>query len=143
MGDEEEESVKVEEKAEEAVVKEDALFSKKCKLFYKKEDSYTERGLGTIHLKLTVEKKVQVVVRAGTSLGNILLNVLIGEGIPVERVGKNNVMVICIPNPPIDLKADPEPTTLLIRVKTSEEADELKEKMLSLGSVETSVTESV
>ena len=37
-GDEEEdEAVKVEEKAEEAVVEEDALFSKKCKLFYKKE----------------------------------------------------------------------------------------------------------
>ena len=35
----------------------------------------------------------QVVVRAGTPLGNILLNVLISEGIPVERVGKNNVMV--------------------------------------------------
>ena len=32
-------------------------------------------------------------MRAGTSLGNILLNVLISEGIPVERVGKNNVMV--------------------------------------------------
>jgi len=72
-------------------------------------------------------------------LGNILLNVLISEGIPVERVGKNNVMVICLPNPPIDLKADPQPTTFLIRVKTSEEADELKEKMLSLGNTETSV----
>ena len=35
--EEEEEAVKVEEKAEEAVVEEDALFSKKCKLFYKKE----------------------------------------------------------------------------------------------------------
>ena len=72
-------------------------------------------------------------MRAGTSLGNILLNVLISEGIPVERVGKNNVMVrnenkqmgsvcylfhkqvICLPNPPIDLKADPQPTTFLIR----------------------------
>ena len=40
-----------------------------------------------------VVRNYQVVVRAGTSLGNILLNVLIGEGIPVERVGKNNVMV--------------------------------------------------
>ena len=39
-GDEEEEAVKVEEKAEEAVVEEDALFSKKCKLFYKKEVQY-------------------------------------------------------------------------------------------------------
>jgi len=137
-GDEEEEAVKVDEKSE-TVVEEDAFFSKKCKLFYKKEDSYTERGLGTIHLKLTDEKKVQVVVRAGTSLGNILLNVLISEGIPVERVGKNNVMVICLPNPPIDLKADPQPTTFLIRVKTGEEADELKEKMLSLDAAETSV----
>merc|ERR1712037_451482 len=136
-GDEEEEAVKVDEKSE-AVVEEDAFFSKKCKLFYKKEDAYTERGLGTIHLKLTDEKKVQVVVRAGTSLGNILLNVLISEGIPVERVGKNNVMVICVPNPPIDLKADPQPTTFLIRVKTSEEADEMKEKMLNLGAAETS-----
>ena len=72
-------------------------------------------------------------MRAGTSLGNILLNVLISEGIPVERVGKNNVMVrnenkqkgsvcylfdkqvICLPNPPIDLKVDPQPTTFLIR----------------------------
>merc|ERR1719500_235132 len=105
-GDEEDEAVKVDEKSE-AVVEEDA---------------YTERGLGTIHLKLTDEKKVQVVVRAGTSLGNILLNVLIVGGVPVERVGKNNVMVICVPNPPIDLKADPQPTTFLIRVKTSEEA---------------------
>jgi len=134
----EEETGKVDEKSE-LVVEEDAFFSKKCKLFYKKEDSYTERGLGTIHLKLTDEKKVQVVVRAGTSLGNILLNVLISEGIPVERVGKNNVMVICVPNPPIDLKADPQPTTFLIRVKTGEEADELKEKMLSLDAAETSV----
>jgi len=137
-GDEEDEAVKVDEKSE-AVVEEDAFFSKKCKLFYKKEDAYTERGLGTIHLKLTDEKKVQVVVRAGTSLGNILLNVLIVGGVPVERVGKNNVMVICVPNPPIDLKADPQPTTFLIRVKTSEEADELKEKMLNLGAADTSV----
>jgi len=136
-GDEEEEAVKVDEKSE-AVVEEGAFFSKKCKLFYKKEDAYVEKGLGTIHLKLTDEKKVQVVVRAGTSLGNILLNVLISEGIPVERVGKNNVMVICVPNPPIDLKADPQPTTFLIRVKTSEEADEMKEKMLNLGAAETS-----
>merc|ERR1712210_206511 len=126
----------VDEKSE-AVVEEGAFFSKKCKLFYK-EDAYVEKGLGTIHLKLTDEKKVQVVVRAGTSLGNILLNVLISEGIPVERVGKNNVMVICVPNPPIDLKADPQPTTFLIRVKTSEEADEMKEKMLNLGAAETS-----
>merc|ERR1712241_435388 len=113
------------------------LFSKKCKLFYKKEDSYTERGLGNIHLKLTEEKKVQVVVRAGTSLGNILLNVLVTEGTHIEKQGKNNIMVICVPNPPIDPKAEPQPTPFLIRVKTSEEADELKEKLLAVGGTET------
>ena len=35
----------------------------------------------------------QVVVRAGTSLGNILLNVLITEGTHIEKQGKNNIMV--------------------------------------------------
>ena len=35
----------------------------------------------------------QAVVRAGTSLGNILLNVLITEGTHIEKQGKNNIMV--------------------------------------------------
>ena len=76
-GEEQEEGAK-EESKQEAVVEEGAFYSKKCKLFYKKEvqwgnplkfaltyefqgaKSYTERGLGNIHLKLTEEKKVQV-----------------------------------------------------------------------------------
>jgi len=59
-GEEQEEGAK-EEGKQEAVVEEGAFYSKKCKLFYKKEfqgaKSYTERGLGNIHLKLTEEKK--------------------------------------------------------------------------------------
>jgi nuclear pore complex protein Nup50 len=89
-----------------------------------------------------------VVVRAGTSLGNILLNVLVTDSVPVERVGENNVMIICLPNPPIDLKADPEPVTFLLRsrrpapeyllnyqlrVKTAEDADELWEQIAGQG----------
>ena len=84
----------------------------------------------------------------------------------------DNDQVICVPNPPIDPKAEPQPTPFLIRwsfapdamchfltisnqlqvtlwtlksvdpsyilrVKTSEEADELKEKLLAVGGTET------
>jgi len=116
----------------EPVVECDALYSKKCKLFYKKEGAYVERGLGHIYLKHTEESKLQVIIRADTSLGNILLNIIMTEDIPIERVGKNNVMLICVPNPPIDPKSDPEPVTFLIRVKNSDDADELKNKLNEL-----------
>ena len=56
--------------------------------------------------------------------------------IHVDRVGKNNVMIICVPNPPIDPKADPEPVTFLMRVKTTEDADELKNKLCDLMKTE-------
>ena len=88
-----------------------------------------------MYLKHTEESKLQVIIRADTSLGNILLNIIMTEDIPVERVGKNNVMLICVPNPPIDPKADPEPVTFLIRVKNSEDADEVKNKLNELMKV--------
>lgn len=44
---------------------------------------------------------------------------------PISRVGKNNVMVVCVPNPPVDDKNPSRPVPLLIRVKASEDADEL------------------
>ena len=131
MGGEEEEALEVEKVK--PVAEEGSLYSKKCKLFYKKEAAYRELGLATVHLKLTHNRKVQVVVRAETSLGNILLNVLVSEGVSVERVGKNNVMLIWLLNPPIDPKAEPEPATFLLRLKTGQEADELKQKLLGLG----------
>ena len=62
-----------------------------------------------------------MIVRADTNLGNILLNIMIVEGLPTSRLGKNNVMVVCIPTP----DAKPPPTSVLLRVKTGEEADEL------------------
>ena len=120
----------------ETVVESDALYTKKCKLFYKKAGAYEERGLGNIHLKKTEDSKLQVIVRADTALGNILLNIIMTEDIPLERVGKNNVMLICLPNPPIDPKADPEPVTFLIRVKNAEDADELKDKLAELAKAE-------
>lgn len=60
-----------------------------------------------------------------SSPGNILLNIIVQASMPCSRVGKNNVMVVCVPNPPVDDKNASSPVPLLIRVKTAEDADEL------------------
>lgn len=62
--------------------------------------------------------------------GNILLNVLIPPNMPCTRTGKNNVLIVCVPNPPVDEKNAAAPVTMLIRVKTSEDADELHQVLL-------------
>ncbi|KAG2469032.1 NUP50 protein, partial [Polypterus senegalus] len=134
------------EKAEEAekhvfneVKEEDAFYSQKyanitlyfflmlsmCKLFYKKDNEFKEKGIGTLHLKAIADKKNQLLVRADTNLGNILLNIMLHSSIPCTRAGKNNVMIVCVPNPPLDEKTPASPVPMLIRVKTSEDADEL------------------
>ncbi|XP_069346358.1 nuclear pore complex protein Nup50 [Eulemur rufifrons] len=112
------------------VKEEDAFYSKKCKLFYKKDNEFKEKGVGTLHLKPTANQKTQLLVRADTNLGNILLNVLIPPNMPCTRTGKNNVLIVCVPNPPVDEKNATTPVTMLIRVKTSEDADELHKILL-------------
>ncbi|XP_040166107.1 nuclear pore complex protein Nup50 [Anopheles arabiensis] len=107
------------------VEEKDSVYSKRCKLFVKVGASYSDRGVGTLHIKM-VDAKVQVLVRADTSLGNILLNIILNESVPVQRLGKNNVMMICLPTP----DAKPPPTSVLLRVKTGEEADELLATLL-------------
>jgi len=118
-------------KAEVTTVEEsDALYSKKCKLFYKKDGSYVEKGVGMLHLKSADNGKTQLVIRADTNLGNILLNIILNKDIPTTRVGKNNVMLVCVPNPPINPKeGGNEPVGMLIRVKSGDDADELKTKL--------------
>ncbi|XP_053698607.1 nuclear pore complex protein Nup50 [Sabethes cyaneus] len=106
------------------VEEKDSLYSKRCKLFVKTDGNYSDRGIGTLHIK-KVDSKVQVVVRADTNLGNILLNIILNEAIPLQRMGKNNVMMICLPTP----ESKPPPTSVLLRVKTAEEADELYETL--------------
>ncbi|XP_051232162.1 nuclear pore complex protein Nup50 [Dicentrarchus labrax] len=107
------------------VKEDDAFYSKKCKLFYKKDSEFKEKGVGTLHLKQTDDGKTQMIIRADTNLGNILLNIIVPSSMPCTRVGKNNVMVVCVPNPPVDDKNPGSPVPLLIRVKTTEDADEL------------------
>nr|XP_019968871.1 PREDICTED: nuclear pore complex protein Nup50 [Paralichthys olivaceus] len=52
------------------VKEEDAFFSKKCKMFYKKDSEFKEKGVGTLHLKQIEDGKTQMVIRADTNLGN-------------------------------------------------------------------------
>jgi len=108
----------------------DAIYDKKCKLFYKKDGNYVEKGVGMLYLKTVEGGKTQLLIRADTNLGNVLLNILLSPQMPTTRVGKNNVMLVCVPNPPVDPKSDTsEPCPMLIRVKTTDDADELKAKL--------------
>lgn len=64
-------------------------------------------------------------------VGNVLLNIRLSSSLPAQRQGKNNVSLMCIPNPPLDPKKedDKTPVPMLIRVKTGAEADELLAKI--------------
>lgn len=102
----------------------DAFYSTKCKLFYKKGEEFKEKGVGMLHLKPMENKKTQLLIRADTSLGNILLNVLLQPSMMCTRTGKN-VLLMCVPNPPVDEGSKDAVVPMLIRVKTGEDADEL------------------
>uniref|UniRef100_UPI00358EE6B0 nuclear pore complex protein Nup50 n=1 Tax=Myxine glutinosa TaxID=7769 RepID=UPI00358EE6B0 len=121
-GQDEEENTEPPKPIVNQVNEEKAFYSKKCKLFYKKDGEYREKGIGMLHLKPAGEK-TQMVVRADTNLGNVLLNIILQSSLPCSRTGKNNVLIVCVPNPPIDEKG--ASVSMLIRVKTAEEADEL------------------
>ncbi|GBM37159.1 Nuclear pore complex protein Nup50 [Araneus ventricosus] len=113
-----------------AVTEEDAFYSKRCKLFFKEGESYAEKGVGDLYLK-PIDGKTQLLVRADTSFGNILLNIVLSASLPMSRTGKNDVLLVCTPDPPVDAKkADSkEAIPMLIRVETSEEADKLLETL--------------
>ncbi|XP_063704848.1 nuclear pore complex protein Nup50 [Culicoides brevitarsis] len=114
-GDDEDQPPKVEFTP---VVEEDSIYSKRCKVFVKVDKEFKDRGVGTLYIKSVEDgAKTQVIVRADTSLGNLLLNMLLTKETPTSRTGKNNVMVGTV--------VDGKPTSVLLRVKTGEDADEL------------------
>ena len=92
------------------------------------------------------QSKAILLMRNDTTLGNILLNVCLSPQLPVSRAGKNNVLLMCPPNPPLELKptnqseeipvqsGSGEIVTYLIRVKTSQLADQLFELIKKLQS---------
>ncbi|KAF5396754.1 Nuclear pore complex protein Nup50 [Paragonimus heterotremus] len=111
---------------------EGSVFSVRCKLFYKVDSEWRERGVGNLFIKPISNEKFQLLVRADTNLGNILLNVLITKDIPV-KVQKNNLTLVCVPSPPLPIShskqsedgANVKPVPMLLRVKTEEAAMEL------------------
>ncbi|KAG5890812.1 hypothetical protein JTB14_008253 [Gonioctena quinquepunctata] len=102
----------------------DHIYTIRCKVFVKKDDKFGDRGVGNLYLK-TIEnsEKYQLIVRADTSLGNLLCNFILSGSIPTKRLGTKDVMLVCLPTP--DCK--PPPVPILLRVKSSEEADKLLE----------------
>ncbi|XP_012278344.1 nuclear pore complex protein Nup50 [Orussus abietinus] len=105
------------------VTEEGAIYEQRCKVFVKKDSSYSDKGVGTLFLKPTPKGKTQLIVRANDSLGNLLINTLLTENIPTKRMTRNSVMMVCLPLP----DAQPPPTLVLLRVKTTEDADALLE----------------
>jgi len=91
----------------------------------KKDGNFGDRGVGMLYLKPTPNGKIQLIVRADTALGNLLLNTLLTQSIPIKRMNKNTIMLVCLPMP----DSSPPPVPVLLRVKTNEAADELLETM--------------
>jgi len=105
------------------VVEDDAVYSKRCKLFEKREGSFKERGIGVLYINELKTGKYQIVIRADNTLGTVLMNTHLNSAIPVQKSGKNNVLTV-------DPTGDGgKAISVLIRVKTGEDADELIEKL--------------
>ncbi|TRY72560.1 hypothetical protein TCAL_13871, partial [Tigriopus californicus] len=110
------------------VEEEGSKYSIRCKLFYKSGSEFKEKGLGMLHLKDVDDgKKTQMVVRAETNLGNILLNILLTDQLNVTQRA-NNIQFVCVPNPEIK-GLEPGPVSMLAKVKTAELAKELAAKV--------------
>lgn len=99
-----------------------AVFTKKCKLYFQKDGQFVDKGTGFLYIKVVPEegRKPQLLIRADTSMGNILLNIALVGTLPIVKVEKKGVMITCISNPK-KADEDGESTTFLIRVKQVDE----------------------
>lgn len=107
------------------VKEEGAIYDKRCKVFLKKGANYTVKGVGTLFLKPTENDKTQLIVRADTAMGSVILNTLLTESTPIVRMNKNSVIIACVSS----TESSPHPSTVLLRVKTEEDADCLVEAL--------------
>ena len=103
-------------------------------MFFKKDKEFAEKGLGMLYLKKVDggedkdSTKTQLLVRAETNLGNILLNVLLNN--QMNLLKRNNcVQFVCIPNPEIPGVATGSPVTMLVKVKNADLASILEDEM--------------
>ncbi|KAA0191706.1 Nuclear pore complex protein nup50 [Fasciolopsis buskii] len=120
------------------IKEEGSVYNIRCKLFYKLDAEWRERGVGNLFIKPTTSEKFQLLIRADTNLGNILLNILITRDIPFKRQ-KNNLTFVCVPTPPLPVFGkqtkeqeqtdSSKPVPMLIRVKSEDNAIELLHKI--------------
>ena len=72
--------------------------------------------------------KTQLLVRAETNLGNILLNILLNK--QMNLVKRNNcIQFVCVPNPEIPGLTAGSPVTMLVKVKNADQASILEDEM--------------
>lgn len=120
-------------KPESSNVKEEgSVYEKRMKLYYfnEKEQKFIDRGIGNLFIKPTKNgESTQLIIRADTSLANILLNVKLTKVFPINKIGPKDVSYICVPNPEIPGISSTSPCKFLFKVKSSEDADELLEKL--------------
>ena len=142
----------------------DLLFlckSGRCKLYYKKNDNFVEKGLGFLYIKTPKNteddddgssggSKSQLLIRADTNMGTILLNIALIDSLPISKADKGKgVLITCVPNPPLleminnkkkkknndnndsvdDADVDKQTVTFLIRVKQTD-CDELYDNLM-------------
>ena len=104
----------------------DSLMSTRAKLFYKKAEEFTELGVGTLKVQSSSGESVRLLLRNDTALGKVLMNVRLTPDVPTTLT-KNNIIIVCPPNPPLGKKGEGEEgvVTYLIRVKTVAMAEKL------------------
>lgn len=121
--------------SDQEVVEPDAVISKRCKVFYLDAAKFEVRGTGSAHLKIINDQAVQLLVRAGTSLGTILLNTRINKDTKFSRGRRDkteSVDVMCLANPPFK-KCDPNKMyQYVIKFKDAGVADEFFDKIQEL-----------
>ncbi|OQV11769.1 hypothetical protein BV898_13964 [Hypsibius exemplaris] len=119
---------------EQDVAEADAIVSRKCVVYYMDNGAFTKRGVGMAHVKLLEgsNEAVQLLIRASTSLGAILLNTRISKGMKPTRNsqpgagGKSQESVGFIsPATPPFKGADPaKPYSWTLKFKDAKEADD-------------------
>ncbi|GAU93812.1 hypothetical protein RvY_05694 [Ramazzottius varieornatus] len=113
------------------VAEPDALVSKKCRVLYLDDGAWKTRGTGTAHLKSIDDNAVQLIVRAATSLGAVLLNARVGKDTRITRnsrkgKGSNSesVDIFCLPNPVFKGVKEDKPYQFVLKFKDEKEANE-------------------
>jgi nuclear pore complex protein Nup50 len=108
------------------------VFTKRVKLYYynEEEKKFCDRGIGNLFIKpINNGESTSLVVRADTTLANILLNVKLSKALPIAKAGPKDVSYLCVPNPPIPKTKSNAPCKFLFKVKTEDDANELLEKL--------------